>query len=173
LQSGSERILNLMRRHYTKDEFRKMVMNIRSIIPNIALTTDIIVGFPSETNEDFNEMHHFIEELEFSEMHVFPYSRRSGTTAAKMKDQINGTVKSYRVNQLLDLNEKLANQYIDNQRDKILNVIFETSDNTYTYGHSDNYIHVKTPLNTTLHNKVLDCEIVSGIYRNLIIKKIS
>ena len=173
LQSGSERILELMRRHYTKNEFRKMVQNIRSLVPNIALTTDVIVGFPSETETEFDEIYNFIEEMAFSEMHIFPYSRRSGTTAAKMKNQINGIIKSYRVNQLLKLNETLANNYIDKQKNEILSVIFEGSDKEYTYGHSDNYIHVKTDLNTTLHNNLVDCKIVSGSYRNLTVKKIS
>ena len=173
LQSGSERILKQMRRHYTKDEFKQMVTNIRNIIPNVALTTDVIVGFPSETDNEFEEMYDFIKEIEFSEMHIFPYSRRSGTTAAKMKDQINGIVKSYRVNQLLKLNEELANKYIDAQKSNLLSVIFETSDNDFTYGHSDNYIHVKTGLDSKLHNQIVDCKIVKGAYRNLYIKKIS
>jgi threonylcarbamoyladenosine tRNA methylthiotransferase MtaB len=90
-----------------------------------------------------------------------------------MKDQINGIVKSYRVNQLLKLNEELANKYIDAQKSNLLSVIFETSDNDFTYGHSDNYIHVKTGLDSKLHNQIVDCKIVKGAYRNLYIKKIS
>lgn len=173
LQSGSEHILKLMKRHYTKNEYRNMINNIRNIVPNIALTTDVIVGFPSETEEEFTEAYDFIEEMQFSEMHIFPYSRRSGTIAGKMKEQINGKIKSTRVNQLLLLNEKLANLYIDKQRNAVLSVIFETSDSHYTYGHSDNYIHVKTALDSKLHNKLVDCKVVSGVYRNLIVKKIN
>ncbi len=168
LQSGSERILKEMRRHYTKDEFRTMIENIRTLIPNIAITTDVIVGYPSETDEEFKEMYDFINEIAFSELHVFPYSRRSGTKAAKMKDQINGIVKSYRVNQLLSLNENLANNYISNQKE--LSVIFETSDQDFTYGHSDNYIYVKTERNIDLHNKLTTCNIVEGSYRNLVVE---
>ena len=170
LQSGSERILKEMRRHYTKQQYRDMINNIRTIIPNIALTTDVIVGYPSETDAEFLEMHDFIKEMQFSELHVFPYSRRSGTTAAKMKDQINGVVKSVRVNQLLGLSEEMANNYIDKQ-DR-LSVIFETSDNEYTYGHSDNYIYVKTNTDVSLHNKLVDCQKLSGSHRNVIVKKI-
>lgn len=165
LQSGSERILRKMRRHYTKAEYQAMIQNIRNIIPNIAITTDVIVGYPSETDEEFLEMYHFIKDIAFSELHVFPYSRRSGTTAAKMKDQINGVIKSYRVNQLLALNEELANNYIKTQDN--LSVIFETSDKEYTYGHSDNYIYVKTNLDQTLHNQLVPCVIQDGVYRNL------
>jgi len=170
LQSGSERILTEMRRHYTKDEFRSMINNIRDIIPNIAITTDVIVGYPSESDQEFTEMYDFIKDIKFSELHVFPYSRRSGTKAAKMKDQINGIVKSYRVNQLLSLNEDLANDYIKKQ--DVLSVIFETSDNEYTYGHSDNYIYVKTRKDVSLHNQLINTEIVEGCYRNLEVKKI-
>lgn len=170
LQSGSERILKEMRRHYNKDEFRKMILNIRNYIPNIAITTDVIVGYPSETDEEFTEMYDFIKELAFSELHVFPYSRRSGTIAAKMKDQINGVIKSYRVNQLLQLNEELADEYILKQEQ--LSVIFETSDSEFTYGHSDNYIYVRMDKDVSTHNKLTNCKIVEGSYRNLKVKKI-
>ncbi|AIO18998.1 Threonylcarbamoyladenosine tRNA methylthiotransferase MtaB [Candidatus Izimaplasma bacterium HR1] len=170
LQSGSERVLSEMRRKYTKDEFRNMIVNIRNIIPNIAITTDVIVGYPSETDEEYLEMFDFIKEMKFSELHVFPYSRRSGTIAAKMKDQINGIIKSYRVNQLLVLSEELANNYIDAQN--TLSVIFETSDSEFTYGHSDNYLYVKTDKDLTLHNKLIDTKIIKGTHRNLYVKKI-
>ena len=170
LQSGSERILDLMKRHYNKNEFRSMINNIRKIVPNIAITTDVIVGFPSETDKEFEEMYCFIKELEFSELHVFPYSKRNGTVAGKMKNQINGVIKSYRVNQLLNLNEVLANNYIEKQ--KILSVIFETSDETFTYGHSGNYLYVRTNRDETLHNVLVDCSIKDGNYRKLSVKKI-
>ncbi len=173
LQSGSEHVLKQMRRKYNKQEFKDMITNIRAIIPNIAITTDVIVGFPGETDEEFNEMYDFIEEIAFSELHVFPYSRRSGTTAGKMKNQINGIVKSYRVNQLLTLNDKLAQDYINKQANNELSVIFETSDKQYTYGHSDTYIYVKTSKNESLHNTVVNCEMITPTYRNLIVKKIS
>lgn len=168
LQSGSERVLREMRRKYTKQDFSNMISNIRSIIPGIAITTDVIVGFPSETDSEFQEMYEYIEAIEFSELHVFPYSRRSGTTAAKMKDQINGIVKSYRVNQLIQLNEQLARNYIASQNH--LSVLYETSDNTYTYGHSSNYIYVKTDRNEQLHNKIVDCDIITAKYRDTLVK---
>jgi threonylcarbamoyladenosine tRNA methylthiotransferase MtaB len=171
LQSGSERILKAMNRKYTKNQFRSKLKKIRQMLPNVAITTDVIVGFPGETEEEFEEMVSFIEELKFSELHVFPYSRRSGTKAAMMKDQVNGVIKSMRVNRLLALNEKLANDYIKNQGH--LYVIFETSDQQYTYGHTDNYIYVRTERNASLHNQLVTCKIVSGTYRSLDVKKIS
>lgn len=164
LQSGSERVLKDMRRHYTKTEFKVMVNNIRKHIPNIALTTDVIVGFPGETDEEFQEMYDFINELDFSELHVFPYSLRSGTKAAKMKNQINGTIKSYRVNELLKLNEILATNYIKSLNE--VSVLFETSDDSYTYGHSSHYLYVKTNKDETLHNKIVDCVITNPLYKD-------
>jgi len=168
LQSGSESVLKAMRRKYTKSEFEAKIKMIRDYIPNIAITTDVIVGFPGETDENFEEMAQFIDQLSFSELHVFPYSKRNGTIAAEMKNQINGIVKQYRVNQLLQLNEVLANRYI--QQQEMLSVLFETSDKDYTYGHSDTYIYAKVPKNDTLHNQIVDCEIVTPIYHNVLCK---
>lgn len=171
LQSGSEAILTKMRRKYNKQTFKERISFIRSQLPNVAITTDVIVGFPGETEEDFKEMETFIEDVGFSELHVFPYSKRNGTKAAQMPGHLNGVIKSYRVNQLLMLNEQLANQYI--QQQSTLSVLFETSDDTYTYGHSDSYIAVKIKKDTTLHNKIMDVVITSGSYGNLIVEKIS
>jgi threonylcarbamoyladenosine tRNA methylthiotransferase MtaB len=171
LQSGSEAILSKMRRKYDKAGFEERISHIRQEIPSIAITTDVIVGFPGETDEDFAEMEQFIEHLAFSELHVFPYSKRNGTKAAQMPGQINGVIKSYRVNQLLMLNETLANNYIASQ--DILSVLFETSDDQYTYGHSDSYIAVKIKKEPSLHNTIQDVQITSGSYGNLMVKKIS
>lgn len=168
LQSGSDDILTLMRRKYNKEDYLQRVRAIRSIIPNIAITTDVIVGFPGETDEHFNEMMTFIDAVSFSELHVFPYSKRSGTKAAQMKDQINGIVKSYRVNQLMLLNETLANRYIASQSE--LSVLFESSDEQYTYGHSDTYVYAKVPRDGSLHNRVINCEILHHEYRNTLCK---
>lgn len=170
LQSGSEWVLKEMRRKYTKAEFKAKIDYIRTLIPTIAITTDVIVGFPSETDEMFEEMEGFIKELKFSEMHVFPYSMRSGTTAAKMKDQINGIIKSFRVNRLLEVNEELATTYINSQKDQLLSVIFENSDERYTYGHSDTYIYVKTDKDESLHNQLFDCQIERVKYKDTYVK---
>lgn len=170
LQSGSAEILKDMRRKYTKEEFKARINEIRKMIPHVAITTDIIVGYPGETEEMFEEICSFVKEIEFSEMHVFPYSMRSGTKAAMKKDQINGVIKSYRVNQLLTINEELANTYITSCEKRDLSVIFETSDDTYTYGHSDNYIYVKTEKNEQLHNQIVMCEIIQSKYKDTIVK---
>ncbi len=168
LQSGSERILKDMRRHYNKQEFRDMIKNIRSYMPDIAITTDIIVGFPGETEEEYQEIVEFVKEIHFSELHVFPYSMRSGTKAAQMPNQINGAIKSLRVNNLLQINEQLAEEYIKFLTE--ISVLFETSDEFYTYGHSSHYIYVKTDKDESLHNQIKPCVITQAKYRNTIVK---
>jgi threonylcarbamoyladenosine tRNA methylthiotransferase MtaB len=159
-----------MRRKYTKAEFKSHIDWIRSLIPNIAITTDVIVGFPGETEEMFDEMKAFIKEIGFSELHVFPYSKRSGTKASEMIDQINGVVKSMRVNALLELNEKLANQYIQQNINRPLSVLFEKSDEVFTYGHSDTYIYIKVAKDVSLHNHIHDVTIQSTKYKNTFCK---
>ncbi len=166
LQSGSEWVLKEMRRKYTKAEYKAKIDHIRRIIPLIAITTDVIVGFPGETDEMFEEMEAFIKELAFSELHVFPYSKRSGTKAAKRSDHINGIIKSIRVNRLLELNEELASEYIQSSKSNDVSVIFETSDERYTYGHSDTYIKVKTDKDETLHNQLRSCQIIRPKYKD-------
>lgn len=168
LQSGSEEILQLMKRKYTKAEFKSHIDMIRSKISDIAITTDVIVGFPSETDEMFEEMYEFIKEIKFSELHVFPYSKRSGTKAAKMKEQINGVIKSMRVNKLLELNEQLALDYINSQAKQTISVLYENSDDIYTYGHSDSYIYIKVDKDETLHNKIVDTVIDRIEYKKTI-----
>ncbi len=170
LQSGSDDILKLMRRKYDKEEYKNRINYFRSLIPNLAVTTDVIVGFPGETDEMYNEMYEFIKEIEFSELHVFPYSKRSGTKAAQMKDQINGIVKSIRVNRLLELNEALATRFIQKFVEKQASVLFEKSDDKYTYGHSDTYIYVKVDKDINLHNKIANVTIKRPNYKDTFAK---
>ena len=143
-----------MRRKYNKEEYYNKLSSIRETIPGIAITTDIIVGFPEETEEMFEEMFDYIIKCNFSEMHVFPYSKRSGTKAALIKGQINGIIKSMRVNRLIQLNENLATKYINGYKGKVISVLFESSDGEYTHGHSDTYITIKVPRDESLHNTI-------------------
>ena len=166
LQSGSDAILKAMNRHYTIEEFADKLAYIRKEIPGIAITTDVIVGFPGESDAHFLEMKENIKRLAFSELHVFPYSRRSGTKAALMKDQVHGTIKSIRVNELLALNEELAQNFIQSQKDKIQSVLFETSKDGYTEGHASNYIKIKVPMDPTLENQVKEVKIVNANYQD-------
>lgn len=138
LQSGCDTTLERMNRRYTTSEFRKIVEILRKNIPEVALTTDIIVGFPGETDEEFERTYNFLKEIKFSKMHVFKYSPRKGTKAASFPNQINGNIKDERSERLIALslqNEKeFAAQYVG----KEIEVLFE---NEYE-GHTTNYIEV-------------------------------
>ncbi|MFA6649373.1 MAG: tRNA (N(6)-L-threonylcarbamoyladenosine(37)-C(2))-methylthiotransferase MtaB [Candidatus Izemoplasmatales bacterium] len=143
LQSGSDTILKAMNRKYDKQEYTRIISKLRAMIPNLAITTDVIVGFPGETESDFAEMVAFIREINFQELHVFPYSRREGTVAAAMPNQISGAIKKERVNILLKLSDELAKAYINTNINIPLQVIPETYHDGYLHGHTANYIFVK------------------------------
>jgi len=166
LQSGSDEVLKVMRRKYNKEEYYNKLESIRNTIPGIAITTDIIVGFPGETDEMFEEMYEFAKKCNFSEMHVFPYSKRSGTKAALIKEQINGIIKSMRVNRLIQLNEELATEYINSYKDKVISVLFESSDDEFTYGHSDTYIRIKVKRDKSIHNTIKNVCVESVRYKD-------
>lgn len=145
LQSGGEKTLKRMNRKYDKKYFKEEIEKIRKVRPDISITTDVIVGFPGETEEDFNECVDFIKEINFSKIHVFPYSKRDGTVAAKMKDQIDGKVKKERVKTLLDLSKTLEENYNNSFIGKKESCLIEKVDDKYSYGHCSNYIYLKIP----------------------------
>lgn len=138
LQSGCNETLKRMNRRYSVDDFRNIVKIIRDNIEDVALTTDIIVGFPGETEEEFNETYEFLKEICFSKMHVFKYSPRKGTKAASFPNQVDGNIKSKRSDILIQLSNKnekdFASQYIGKQ----IEVLFENEEE----GHTSNYIKV-------------------------------
>lgn len=146
IQSGSDTVLERMNRKYTTKEYLNKIHEIRSLFKDMALTTDVIVGFPGETDAEFKETYEFIKKVGFSELHVFPYSKRTGTKAAKMSPQIPEIVKSMRVNDLLTLSTELAQNYANKFKGQIVDVIFEEKfheDQKYIIGHSANYLKVK------------------------------
>ncbi|MCT4565776.1 MAG: tRNA (N(6)-L-threonylcarbamoyladenosine(37)-C(2))-methylthiotransferase MtaB [Maledivibacter sp.] len=145
LQSGCDETLRRMNRKYTTDQFRGIVKNLRHEIPNIAITTDIIVGFPGETEEEFEATYRFVKEMEFSQIHVFKYSPRKGTPAAKFENQVQGIIKNMRSEKMIDLGNKLMNSYMNKFVDKELNVLYEnfySKDKNKIEGLTDNYIRV-------------------------------
>lgn len=145
LQSGCNETLKRMNRKYTIEEFEEGVKILRDAFPDVALTTDIIVGFPAETEEEFNETYKFLEKIKFSKMHVFKYSPRKGTVAAKMDNQISPEKKEERSNRLIELSNKNEIEFLDEYIGKNLEVLFETKiDDEYTEGHTSNYIVVKS-----------------------------
>lgn len=147
LQSGSDTVLKRMNRKYTCEEFLSKLKIIREALPDVALTTDVIVGFPGETEKEFQETVTFIKECGFDMLHVFPFSAREGTGAYLMKSQINPNIKRVRVKTLLDLSIELWKNYCDKFVDKEIDVLIEKYDeeNNCSSGHTNNYIDVKIP----------------------------
>jgi len=143
LQSGSNNILKKMGRHYSREQFIKRVNEIKEVIPDIALTTDVIVGFPGESEADFLDTYNLLKELGFYRLHVFPYSVRKGTKAASLPDQITPDVKAERVKRLLDLSKELQNEYEKRFIGTSLDVLFEKYDGQFNIGHTSNYIEVR------------------------------
>lgn len=168
LQSGSENILKLMNRKYTKAEFMACINKIRSIRNDISITTDIIVGFPEESDNDFIEMYDFIKEINFTKLHVFPYSKRKNTKAYDMKNHVNNIVKKDRVNKLLKLSDELESCYNNKFINSTLSVLFEDYIDGYSIGHAGNYIKVKVKSDISLKNELLDVEIKTSEYPYLI-----
>lgn len=146
LQSGSPTVLKRMRRKYTPEFFAERIQRLCEVLPKVAVTTDVIVGFPGETEEEFMETYRFIAEIEFSELHVFPYSKRTGTPAARMENQVPDDVKNERVHRLIALSDQLAKQYASKFEREILEVIPEERDDSGFYtGYSDNYLKIRFP----------------------------
>lgn len=150
LQSGCDKILTLMNRRYKKEEFKHIVDKIKMIRPDISITTDVIVGFPNETEEDFMETYQFIKEIGFSALHVFPYSIRKATKAASMNHQVNGKIKKERVAKLMELSKELEENYMEKFVGKELEVLFESEHDGYYLGHSSNYLKVLTKSATNI-----------------------
>ena len=144
LQSGCDKTLKEMNRKYTTDQFRDVVKRLRNLYDDVILTTDIIVGFPNETDEDFEKTYEFLKEIKFYKMHVFKYSPRKGTVAAKMKNQIPAEIKDARSKRLLQLSNENESNYLDEYVGKQIRVLVEEKDGDYIKGHTGNYIVVKT-----------------------------
>lgn len=146
LQSGCDRTLSAMRRPYDTEQFREMMRRIRGKVPNIAITTDLMVGFPGETDEDFKESLVFCNDIAFSAMHIFKYSMRSGTPAAAMPDQIDPQIKERRAKQMAGVAQKNKLDYERRFIGQTLRILVEeqTKDGLWT-GHSSNYLLVTFP----------------------------
>ena len=158
LQAGSNEILKRMNRKYDLKYYEDKINKIRMIRPDISITTDIIVGFPYETDELFNETLEFSRKMNFSKIHVFPYSIRIGTSAANMPNQVDEKVKKERVKKLMDLSEVMEKEYYNKFVGKELDILVEECDNNVSIGHSSNYLMVT--LNETLE--------VGQIYKRII-----
>lgn len=143
LQAGTDKILKAMNRKYDTKYFKEKIDKIRTIRPDISISTDVIVGFPGETEEDFIESMDFINSMKFSKIHVFPYSKREGTKAATFDNQVDEKVKKDRARLLIKLSKKLEIEYMDKFMGKEVSFIPEVFDNGFVYGHTGNYLYVK------------------------------
>ena len=149
LQHGSDRILKAMNRHYTAAEYAVFAAEARRLMPDIHLGSDVIVGFPGESEEDFAESCRFIEKVGFANLHIFSYSKRAGTPAAAMPGQVPEAVKKRRHRELETAARQMAEDFRRSQLGKTLPVIFETVDSRHmAHGWSDNYLAVVRPADT-------------------------
>jgi len=164
IQSGSNRILKAMNRKYNLAEFEANIERIRIALPDVSITTDIIVGFPGETAEMFNESLETVKRIGFSEMHVFPYSIRNGTKAAAMPDQIPEMMKTMRVSKMIAENEKLAEKYASRFNGQILEVIVEKVTDEYATGHASNYLNIKFPVGEKFNQSIVKVKITKAGY---------
>ena len=159
LQSGCNRTLKRMNRKYNAEQYAEACERLRNAFPNVAITTDIIVGFPDETEEDFKESLAFAERMKLDKIHTFPYSPKKGTPAAKRKNQISGDVKSQRSKEMIALSDKMNIDFLNNNIGKTVPVLFEDMENGFLQGHTTNYIKVLAKSDENLNNKIVDVKL--------------
>jgi threonylcarbamoyladenosine tRNA methylthiotransferase MtaB len=145
LQSGSDAVLGRMKRNYTSGQFKEIVSTLRDKVPQIAITTDIMVGFPGETEEDFLQTMDLARDVAFSKIHVFQYSKRLGTRAARFPEQIASSQKEDRSRRLIQLGEAMAERFHHSFIGENLEVLVEQMQKKQAIGHTDNYVKVTFP----------------------------
>ena len=163
LQSGSSRILALMKRKYNADQAFRSIELLRSALPEVQFTTDVIVGFPGESEEDFAKSCEFAKKAGFLMIHVFPYSKRKGTVAAAMKDQIPEQIKHERVLELSRISREIRSEILDKkvQRGTVCEVLFETCADGYAHGHTADFVEVKVKTDKKLHGVFRPVKLIS------------
>ena len=154
LQAGSDKILKAMKRPYDKALYLKRILYIKHQIPDISISTDIIVGFPGESSDDFAETLAFVKEVGFSFIHVFPFSKKAGTLAAKLDQQLTNDIKKQRVHELMTLSKAMYTKYQSRFINKSLEVLFESKKEDYYYGHSSEYLPIKVKSVYDLRHKM-------------------
>jgi threonylcarbamoyladenosine tRNA methylthiotransferase MtaB len=170
LQNGSDKILRAMNRGYDTSFYKQLINRIVTACPEISVGTDVIVGFPGETEKDFNNTVKFIEQLPLTYLHVFPYSKRPHTEASQFTDQVRADVKKARVKRLLEISQKLKNAYMIENLGRILNVIVEQKDETTGFYRaiSDNYLRVFIQSDSLQPGQSLKVKVISLTDNNLI-----
>ena len=163
LQSGCDDTLKRMNRKYSCDEFFRVTEILRKYFKNVNLTTDIIVGFPGETEAEFQKTYEFLSKIRFYKMHIFKYSPREGTIAAKMTNQIDGNIKEERSNKLIELSNRNEKEYNESYIGKCVDVLFEEEKDGVWSGYTKNYVRVFYKSGENLENKIISVKI-SEIY---------
>jgi len=170
LQSGSDGVLSRMKRRYSVSHYEESVALIRALLPEAAITTDVMVGFPGEIDQEFDESYDFCRRMEFARIHVFSYSPRQGTQAARLPNQIRDKVKKERSQKMLALAKESAQNFSQRFLGKTMTILFEQQSNGIWSGHTDNYIKVYTKTNDDLTNKLLPLKLVEvrrdGVWGN-------
>ncbi len=162
LQSGSQTVLKRMNRKYTKEAYAESVAKLRSILPDVAITTDIIVGFPGETEEEYQETLAYAREINFAQVHLFPYSSREGTVAAKMPNQVQAPIKEARVKGLKAITTATEQAFVQSHVGKVVEVLVEKQEGNRVQGHTTNYIKVTFETTEPVENTLCKVQVVTA-----------
>ncbi len=154
LQSGCDETLKRMNRKYTTQDFEKGVQILKKSYPDLLLTADIIVGFPGETEKEFDTTYKFLKKIGFYKIHTFKYSKRKGTVAEKMPNQITNKIQEERSKKIIELSNEMQNRYNNNYIGKKVQVLFEEKEGEYYKGHTTNYMMIQLKSNENLENKI-------------------
>lgn len=163
LQSGSSRVLARMKRKYNAEQAMNAIRFLREAMPTVQFTTDVIVGFPGETEEDFAETVRFVKEARFLMVHIFPYSKRNGTPAAEMKEQIPEEIKRRRLHELEEVTAQIRREILEDviRQRPLTEVLFETYENGMAYGHTADFLEVAIPSSCPLHARFLQIRLLN------------
>ena len=161
LQSGSDSVLKKMNRHYTANEYKILTENLREVFPDATITTDILTGFPTETEEEFLETVQFAKSIKFEKAHIFPYSVREGTKAAKLP-QLTNAIKENRAKKLTEITNETRKEYLKEQIGRTVNVLFETDKTEYSEGYTENYTPVRIYDNVKRSGEILEVKITDA-----------
>ena len=174
LQSGCDETLKRMNRRYTTQQFRNIVECLRKYYEDVILTTDIIVGFPGETEEEFNKTYEFLKEIKFYKMHIFKYSPRKGTKAAQMKQQIDGAKKEERSHKLIELSDENEKSYNKKYVGKTVEVLFEEKKDNYYKGHTKNYLLAylseENVKDIKIENQIIKVKCIEGTKEHILVE---
>lgn len=177
LQSGSDSVLKRMNRKYTAQEYYDRVEMIKKQFELPSFTTDVIVGFPGETPEEFLETKEFVKKIGFSHIHVFKYSKRAGTKAAQMTDQIPENLKAERSDELIAISDAMANEYKERFTGRIEKILFEEELHkdgiTYQVGHNERYLKLAVPSDLDLSNQVLEAKVIGSLTEEILLCEIT